>query len=49
LLAAGILTKETRETVIRLAPPLCIERSELDWAVERIAQVVAEAERARAS
>ena len=50
LSAAGILTKETRETVIRLAPPLCIERSDIDWAVDRFAEVVAQAERlARAS
>ena len=50
LLAAGILTKETRDTVIRLAPPLCIERSQIDWAVERLAEVLADAENlARAS
>jgi ornithine--oxo-acid transaminase len=36
---AGLLCKETHERVIRLAPPLIISEAELDWAVERIAQV----------
>lgn len=37
LLAAGILTKDTHDTVIRLAPPLVIEPEDLDWAAARIA------------
>lgn len=36
----GILCKETRETVIRLAPPLVITTDEIDWAVERLAGVL---------
>jgi len=36
LMAHGILTKETHETVVRLAPPLIIDRPTLDWAIERI-------------
>lgn len=36
LMAHGILTKETHETVVRLAPPLIIDRPTIDWAVERI-------------
>jgi ornithine--oxo-acid transaminase len=36
----GILCKETHDHVIRLAPPLVITRSEIDWAVERIAKVL---------
>lgn len=36
LLKRGILTKETHETVVRLAPPLIIDREKIDWAVERI-------------
>ena len=36
----GLLCKETHEHVIRLAPPLTITRSELDWALERIEQVL---------
>jgi ornithine--oxo-acid transaminase len=36
----GILCKETHDHVIRLAPPLVITRSEIDWALERISRVV---------
>jgi ornithine--oxo-acid transaminase len=38
----GMLCKETREHVIRLAPPLIIERPELDWAVEQLRAVLTE-------
>jgi ornithine--oxo-acid transaminase len=40
LMAKGILSKETHETVVRLAPPLVITREQIDWAVERIAAVL---------
>ncbi len=36
LLEKGILSKETQETTIRLAPPLIITSEEIDWAVEQI-------------
>jgi ornithine--oxo-acid transaminase len=36
LIENGILTKETHETVVRLAPPLIIDKPAIDWAVERI-------------
>lgn len=36
----GLLCKETHETVIRFAPPLTITIEELDWALERIKQVL---------
>ena len=36
----GILCKETHETIIRIAPPLIIEREEIDWAFDRIAKVL---------
>jgi ornithine--oxo-acid transaminase len=36
----GILCKETHDHVIRLAPPLTITQSEIDWAFERIAKVL---------
>ncbi|HLW73518.1 MAG TPA: ornithine--oxo-acid transaminase [Gammaproteobacteria bacterium] len=42
LMAQGILSKETHETVVRLAPPLVITRGQIDWAVERIAAVLIE-------
>lgn len=39
LAQAGVLTKETHETVIRFAPPLTIDRAELDWGLQRCATV----------
>jgi len=36
----GILAKDTHGTVIRLAPPLVITRQQVDWALERIADVL---------
>jgi ornithine--oxo-acid transaminase len=40
LMKKGILSKETHETVIRFAPPLVIEKKDLDWAIERIMEVL---------
>jgi ornithine--oxo-acid transaminase len=40
LAAAGVLAKETHGNVIRLAPPLVITESELDWALDRIEQAL---------
>ncbi len=40
LMQEGILCKETHETVIRIAPPLIIQREEIDWAFERIKKVL---------
>ncbi len=36
----GILCKETHDGVIRIAPPLIIQREEIDWAFERIRKVI---------
>lgn len=36
----GLLCKETHEHVIRFAPPLMIQRDELDWALEQIEDVL---------
>ncbi|MCZ6696509.1 MAG: ornithine--oxo-acid transaminase [Acidobacteria bacterium] len=41
LMALGILAKETHGQVIRFAPPLVIDREQADWALERIAKVLA--------
>jgi ornithine--oxo-acid transaminase len=41
LAGAGVLTKETHETVIRFAPPLTISRAELDWGLDRCEAVFA--------
>jgi len=32
----GLLAKETHENVIRLAPPLVINKEEIDWAVDKM-------------
>lgn len=40
LMELGVLAKETHDSVIRFAPPLVVTREELDWALERIAQVL---------
>jgi ornithine--oxo-acid transaminase len=40
LMRRGILSKETHDTVVRLAPPLTIGRSEIDWALTRIGEVL---------
>ncbi len=42
----GLLCKETRKNVIRFAPPLVIEKSELDWAIAQFREVFASMERA---
>ena len=39
LLKKGILSKETHKTVIRFAPPLMIQKSEIEWALEKIDSV----------
>jgi ornithine--oxo-acid transaminase len=36
----GLLCKETHWSVIRLAPPLVVTREEIDWAVERLEEVL---------
>jgi len=40
LKSAGLLCKETHENVIRFAPPLVIQKAEIDWALGRIAKVL---------
>jgi len=47
LMQRGILSKETHDTVVRLAPPLTISRSEIDWALDQIDAVLAEMDRLR--
>ncbi len=36
----GVLCKETHENVIRFAPPLVISKEDLDWAIEKVKQVL---------
>jgi ornithine--oxo-acid transaminase len=47
LMARGLLSKETHETVVRLAPPLVIGKAELDWAVRQIRDVIDEIDEVR--
>lgn len=42
LLEQGILSKETHETVVRLAPPLIITKAQIDDAIEKIRIVLPE-------
>jgi ornithine--oxo-acid transaminase len=47
LMERGLLSKETHETVVRLAPPLVISKQEIDWAIDQIREVLAEIDRVR--
>jgi len=38
----GLLCKETHEHVLRIAPPLIIQKPDIDWALERIADVLSQ-------
>jgi len=41
LMKAGVLAKETHETIIRFAPPLVITKEDIDWAIKKIKTVLA--------
>ena len=40
LATLGVLAKDTHGTAIRLAPPLVIAESDLDWALDRIEEII---------
>jgi ornithine--oxo-acid transaminase len=42
LLKHGVLSKDTHGTVARFAPPLIVDREQLDWAVDRIRDALRE-------
>jgi len=42
LMSRGLLSKETHEVVVRLAPPLTIDQELLTWAVQQIREVLEE-------
>ncbi len=48
LMQRGVLSKETHATVLRLAPPLVIERDDLDWALDQVEATMRELARTRA-
>ena len=41
LLARGVLVKDTHGQTIRIAPPLVVRATELDWAIEQLQHVLA--------
>ncbi|RZI91085.1 MAG: aminotransferase class III-fold pyridoxal phosphate-dependent enzyme, partial [Microbacterium sp.] len=41
LLGRGVLVKDTHGQTIRIAPPLVVRATELDWAVEQLRVVLA--------
>jgi ornithine--oxo-acid transaminase len=41
LMKQGVLVKDTHESTIRLAPPLVVEQTDLEWALERIVPALA--------
>ena len=43
LLRRGVLVKDTHGSTVRLAPPLVVEREEIDWAVEQVADALVRA------
>ena len=47
LMDRGLLSKETHETVVRLAPPLIVSKEQLDWAVQQIREVLQEMDEIR--
>jgi ornithine--oxo-acid transaminase len=47
LMEKGLLSKETHDTVVRLAPPLTIRQAEIDWAVTQIVAVIRELDEIR--
>jgi ornithine--oxo-acid transaminase len=48
LLQVGVLTKDTHRNTIRFAPPLIIDESQIDWAVDRVAEILEETAKAEA-
>ena len=47
LMDRGLLSKETHDTVVRLAPPLVISKAQIDWAVTQIREVMIDIDRLR--
>jgi len=42
LLERGVLAKDTHGSTIRLAPPIVVERGDLDWGIDQLEAVLAE-------
>jgi ornithine--oxo-acid transaminase len=41
LMSEGVLSKDTHHTVVRFAPPLIIDREQIDFAVHAVSRVLA--------
>ena len=41
LAALGVLSKETHDTTLRIAPPLTISKRDLDWGIDRLYEAIA--------
>ncbi|MGD9098503.1 MAG: aminotransferase class III-fold pyridoxal phosphate-dependent enzyme, partial [Desulfobacterales bacterium] len=41
LMTEGLLCKETHDHIVRIAPPLVIGKTDIDWALEKMAKVFA--------
>jgi ornithine--oxo-acid transaminase len=44
-----MLTKDTHRNTIRFAPPLIIDESQVDWAADRLVEVLEEVVKANTS
>jgi hypothetical protein len=49
LLQVGVLTKDTHRNTIRFAPSLIIDESQVDWAADRLVEVLEEVVKANTS
>ena len=47
MLARGVLVKDTHGSTVRLAPPLVVERPDLEWMIEQLGAMLAEARAGR--
>ncbi len=47
LLQVGVLTKDTHRNTIRFAPPLIIDEAQVDWAVDRLTDVLEDVAKAK--
>ena len=49
LLQVGVLTEDIHRNTIRFAPPLIIDESQVDWAADRLVEVLEEVVKANTS
>ncbi|TAK47874.1 MAG: ornithine--oxo-acid transaminase [Xanthobacteraceae bacterium] len=49
MVRAGVLTKDTHRNTLRFTPPLIIQNQQIDWAIDRFAEVLDEIAEAKVS